>query len=180
MIDDHGVAGEVEIAGEHDAAAVRCTTGVPAGLRKSAPPCGWRRSPLKMLRVPNAPFTWPGTGRSKPSLDSRLGVDCVHRRLSAAASSVIRASIGPADSQNASSTMSVLVAKTRGLIVIVVVAVTACPPETPSNDTTYGPAFVSRSIRAVPAISGCRDGRPRHRDRMHAREALRTARACSP
>src|SRR5262245_53586727 len=81
---------------------------------------------------------------------------------------------------NASSTMSVLVAKTRGLIVIVVVAVTACPPETPSNDTTYGPAFVSRSIRAVPAISGCRDGRPRHRDRMHAREALRTARACSP
>ena len=36
--------------------ALGAAIGVPAGLRKSAPPCAFRGVPLKMLRVPNALF----------------------------------------------------------------------------------------------------------------------------
>lgn len=38
--------------------------GVPDGLRKSAPLCALRGSPLKMLRVPNALLALCGTGRT--------------------------------------------------------------------------------------------------------------------
>jgi hypothetical protein len=38
--------------------------GVPAGLRKSAPACGLRALPLKMLRVPNALLAGSDTGRA--------------------------------------------------------------------------------------------------------------------
>ena len=48
-------------------------TGRPSGLAKSAPPCGFRRSPLKMLRVPNRLFAGSGTGGTNARVQSRLG-----------------------------------------------------------------------------------------------------------
>src|SRR5882672_8727393 len=49
--------------------------GVPAGLRKSAPPCALRGLPLKMLRVPNALLASCGTGRTNGAVHRRSAAD---------------------------------------------------------------------------------------------------------
>src|SRR5216684_6343690 len=66
--------------------------GVPAGLRKSAPPCGLRRSPLNTLRVPKLLFDWPGTGRTNGADHNRVAAELAYASLRNVASRRMRAS----------------------------------------------------------------------------------------
>ena len=65
--------------------------GVPAGLRKSAPPCALRGLPLKMLRVPNALLASCGTGRTNGAVHRRSAAGAFQTPASSAASRSIRA-----------------------------------------------------------------------------------------
>src|SRR5689334_1325434 len=53
--------------------ALGALTGVPAGLRKSAPPCGLRGWRLNTLLDPNALLALSGTGRTNGSAQRRSG-----------------------------------------------------------------------------------------------------------
>ncbi len=72
--------------------AFGASIGVPAGLRKSAPPCELRGLPLKMLRVPNALFAACGTGRTNADVHNRLAADDSHVAASNADSRSMRGS----------------------------------------------------------------------------------------
>ena len=85
--------------------------GVPAGLRKSAPPCALRGWPLKMLRVPKALLAASATGRTNGSRHSRSGDDERHTSSSSFASRSIRSRSDSGGVTNAGSTVSVRVRK---------------------------------------------------------------------
>jgi len=70
--------------------AFGAATGDPGGLRKSAPPCALRGSPLKMLRVPNALFATSGTGTHERRCPARLSPGVAHTFCSSRASRSIR------------------------------------------------------------------------------------------
>src|SRR3954469_3914472 len=80
--------------------------GVPAGLRKSAPPCALRGLPLNTLRVPNALFAGCGTGRVNGSGHSRVGGDPRHVAAISRESAAIRSAADGGGVTKFSSTVS--------------------------------------------------------------------------
>ena len=66
-------------------------TGRPSGLRKSAPECGLRGSPLKTLRVPKRLLAGSGTGRTNDVCHRRSGAELANTRSRKAESASIRA-----------------------------------------------------------------------------------------
>ena len=88
MVEDHGVAGVVELARVgHDAARPGRRIGVPVPAAKSAPLCGPRGWPLSTLRTPKPLTATPSTGRAKAPAQS-CSAPAPRRRARSAARSL--------------------------------------------------------------------------------------------
>ena len=92
-------------------------TVVPRGLGKSAPPCGLRASPLKMLRVPKRLFAGWGTGRTNGAVQSRSAADDCQTAFSRFVSRSIRCRSDSGGFTNAGSTARRRVGNWCGLTV---------------------------------------------------------------
>ncbi len=110
VVDDDGVAGEVEIAGQHDAAGVRrFDRRARRDSCRSAPPCGWRSSPLKTDRTPNEEITELFTGMTNRCSHNGAGADFANTAASRTRSRSMRASAAFGGRTKRGSTFSVRV-----------------------------------------------------------------------